>query len=61
MDWKFGEAVITRTKFLDEIVRILDPMWLVNMNIEDLKKLKRHSLYYTEDMRTFSMQCIRVV
>ncbi|MFS8033815.1 hypothetical protein Hanom_Chr17g01574041 [Helianthus anomalus] len=61
VDGKTGEAVITRKNVLAEIVRILDPMWLVNMKIEDLKKMKRHSLQYTDDTRTLAMQYIRVV
>ncbi|MFS8002473.1 hypothetical protein Hanom_Chr13g01202461 [Helianthus anomalus] len=39
--------------------------WYVNGNtseaIEDLEKLKRHSLQYIDDTRTFFMQYIRVV
>ncbi|MFS7945922.1 hypothetical protein Hanom_Chr06g00529851 [Helianthus anomalus] len=49
VDGKIGEGVIMCKNVLDEIVHILDPMWLVNMKMEDLKKLKRHSLKYTHD------------
>ncbi|MFS7972852.1 hypothetical protein Hanom_Chr09g00849711 [Helianthus anomalus] len=55
LDGKTGEAVITEKNVLEEIFRILDPMWLVNFKMEDLKKLRRHSLQYREEDCTLAL------
>ncbi|MFS7952994.1 hypothetical protein Hanom_Chr07g00613441 [Helianthus anomalus] len=44
-DGKTGEAVITRKKMTEKILRILDPVWLINLKMEHLKVLHRLSLH----------------
>ncbi|MFS8027711.1 hypothetical protein Hanom_Chr16g01501961 [Helianthus anomalus] len=36
-------------------------MWLVNLKMEDLKKLKRHSLIHRQEDRLLALQYRRVV
>ncbi|MFS7896520.1 hypothetical protein Hanom_Chr00s004883g01726461 [Helianthus anomalus] len=55
IDGKTRKAVITKKKVTESIVKVLDPMWLVNFKLSDLKKLKRLSLQYLKEDRELAL------
>ncbi|MFS8006427.1 hypothetical protein Hanom_Chr14g01249051 [Helianthus anomalus] len=61
LDGRTGEAIITKQKVSEVIVKVLDPMWLVNFKLSDLKKLRRLPLYYNAEDRELAMTFICVV
>ncbi|MFS7944164.1 hypothetical protein Hanom_Chr06g00508861 [Helianthus anomalus] len=61
LDGRTGEAIITKQKVSEVIVKDLDPMWLVNFKLSDLKKLRRLPVYYNAEDRELAMPFIRVV
>ncbi|MFS7962285.1 hypothetical protein Hanom_Chr08g00724881 [Helianthus anomalus] len=61
VDDKTREAVITKKKVTEVIVKVLDPMWLVNYKLLDLKKFKCYSLQYLKKDREIILPFIRVV
>ncbi|MFS7934905.1 hypothetical protein Hanom_Chr05g00397141 [Helianthus anomalus] len=61
LDGRTGEAIITKQKVSEVTVKVLDPMWLVNFKLSDLKKLRRLPMYYNAEDRELVMPFIRVV
>ncbi|MFS7952975.1 hypothetical protein Hanom_Chr07g00613241 [Helianthus anomalus] len=60
-DGKTGEAVITKKKMIEEILRILDPVWLINLKMEHLKVLRRLPLHYNKEDHPLADHFIKVV